>query len=111
MPPSRYSYFEPILDMKQDIWLRCHVHALEFLDGSTPVIVPANLKTGIRPHPRKGEVALNPAYEKIEGGLAARVLREGRKAAAEGPLRDLRVVLQPQGAGQPPSMNEYKTPL
>lgn len=110
-PFSRYSYFEPILDMKQDIWLRCHVHALEFLGSSTTVIVPGNLKTGIRPHPRKGEVALNPAYEEIEGGLAARVLRGGRKAAAEGPLRDLRVVLQPQGAGQLPSMNEYKTPL
>lgn len=110
-PFSRYSYFKPILDMKQDIWLRCHVHALEFLGGSTPVIVPGNLKTGVRPHPRKGEVALNPAYEEIEGGLAARVLRGGREAAAEGPLRDLRVVLQPQGAGQLPSMNEYKTPL
>lgn len=92
--------------MKQDIWPRRHVHALEFLGSSAPAIVPDNLKTGVRPHPRKGEVALNPAYEEIEGGLAARVLRGGRKAAAEGPLRDLRVVLQPHGAGQPPSMNE-----
>lgn len=92
--------------MKQDIWPLCHVHTLEFLSGSMPVIVPDNLKTGVRSHLQKGEIALNPAYEEIEGGLAARVLRGGRKAAAEGPLRDLRVVLQPHGAGQPPSMNE-----
>lgn len=59
-PLSRYSYVEPTLDMKQDTWLRCHVHAFEFLGGSTPMIVPDNLKTGVRSHAREGEVALTP---------------------------------------------------
>lgn len=87
-PLSRYSYFEPILDMKQDIWLRCHVHALEFLGGSTPVIVPDDLKTGVKPHPRKGKVALNPAYEEMSTHYGAavipvRVSRPRDKAGAE----------------------------
>lgn len=60
LPFNRYSYVEPTLDMKQDTWLRCHAHDFEFLGGSTPVIVPDNLKTGIRSHAREGEVALTP---------------------------------------------------
>lgn len=60
--------------MKQDIWPRCHVHALEFLGGSTPVIVPDNLKTGIRTHLRKGEVALNPACEEMPTHYGAAVI-------------------------------------
>lgn len=73
-PLSRYSYFEPTLDMKQDIWPHCHVHALEFLDRSTPVIVPDNLKTGVRSHLRKGEVTLNPTYEEMPTHYGAAVI-------------------------------------
>ena len=40
LPFSRYSYAEPTLDMKQDAWLRCHVHAFAFFGGCTPIIVP-----------------------------------------------------------------------
>ena len=58
LPFSRYSYVEPALDMKQDTWLRCHVHAFEFLGGATPCIAPDNLKTGVTAHPREGEVVL-----------------------------------------------------
>ena len=88
LPFSRYSYVEPTLDMRQDTWLRCHVHAFEFLGGSTPVIVPDNLKTGVRSHPREGEVALNPAYEEMAAHygaavIPARVRRPRDKAGAE----------------------------
>ena len=55
LPFSRMSYVEPTLDMKQDTWLRCHVHAFAYLGGSTPCIVPDNLKTGVESHPREGE--------------------------------------------------------
>lgn len=47
LPFSRYSYVEPTLDMKQDTWLLCHVHAFSFLGGATPCIVPDNLRTGV----------------------------------------------------------------
>lgn len=63
-------------------------NAFEFLGSSTPVIVPDNLKTGVRPHPREGEVALNPAYEEmaVHYGAAvipARLRRPRDKAGAE----------------------------
>lgn len=63
LPFSRYSYVEPTLDMKQDTWLLCHVHAFSFLGGATPCIVPDNLRTGVTAHPRAGEPVLNAAYE------------------------------------------------
>ena len=64
LPFSRYSYVEPAPDMKQDTWLRCHVRMFEFFGGSTPCIVPDNLKTGVTRHPREGEVVLNDAYRR-----------------------------------------------
>lgn len=88
LPFSRYSYVEPALDMKQDTWLRCHVHAFEFLGGATPCIVPDNLKTGVAAHPREGEVVLNAAYEDLAARygsavMPARVRRPRDKASAE----------------------------
>lgn len=65
LPFSRISYVEPTLDMKQDTWLRCHVHAFSYFGGSTPCIVPDNLKAGVKRHPREGEVELNDAYREM----------------------------------------------
>ena len=39
LPFSRLSYVEPTLDMREDTWLRCHVHAFAYMGGSTPCIV------------------------------------------------------------------------
>lgn len=88
LPFSRYSYVEPALDMGQDTWLLCHVHAFEFLGGSTPCIVPDNLKTGVKAHPRAGEVELNAAYEELAAHygsavIPARVRRPRDKPSAE----------------------------
>lgn len=88
LPFSRYSYVEPTLDMKQDTWLRCHVHAFEFFGGGVPAIVPDNLKTGVAGHPRDGEVKLNAAYEEMAAHygaavIPARVRRPRDKASAE----------------------------
>lgn len=33
LPYSQYSYVEPCLDMKQDTWLRCHIHMYQFFGG------------------------------------------------------------------------------
>ena len=53
LPFSRMSYVEPTLDMKQDTWLRCHVHAFAYLGGSTPCIVPDQPEDrGREPSPR-----------------------------------------------------------
>lgn len=74
LPFSRYSYVEPALDMKQDTWLRCHVHAFEFLGGATPCIAPDNLKTGVTAHPREGGVVLNAAYEDLAAHYGSAVM-------------------------------------
>lgn len=74
LPFSRMSYVEPTLDMKQDTWLRCHVHAFSYLGGSTPCIVPDNLKAGVARHPREGEVELNEAYREMAAHYGAAVM-------------------------------------
>ena len=74
LPFSRMSYVEPTVDMKQDTWLRCHVHAFAYLGGSTPCIVPDNLKTGVESHPREGEVVLNGAYREMAAHYGSAVM-------------------------------------
>lgn len=74
LPFSRYSYVEPTLDMKQDTWLRCHVHMYEFFGGSTPCLVPDNLKTGVTKHPKDGEVVLNESYREMAAHYSCAIL-------------------------------------
>lgn len=74
LPFSRYSHVEPTLDMKQDAWLRCHVHAFAFFGGCTPIIVPDNLLTGVKKHPKEGEVVLDEAYRELAAHYGAAVL-------------------------------------
>lgn len=74
LPFSRYSYVEPTLDMRQDTWLRCHVHMYEFFGGSTPCLVPDNLKTGVIKHPKDGEVVLNDSYREMAAHYSSAVL-------------------------------------
>ena len=74
LPFSRLSYVEPTLDMRQDTWLRCHVHAFSYFGGSTPCIVPDNLKAGVKRHPREGEVELNDAYREMAAHYGAAVM-------------------------------------
>ena len=74
LPFSRLSYVEPALDMREDTWLRCHVHAFAYIGGSTPCIVPDNLKTGVRAHPREGEVELNEAYREMAAHYGSAVM-------------------------------------
>lgn len=88
LPFSRYSYVKPTLDMKQETWLMCHVHAFEFFGGSTPRIVPDNLKTGVVKHPKEGEVILNGSYEELASHygsaiIPARARRPRDKPSAE----------------------------
>lgn len=74
LPFSRLSYVEPTLDMREDTWLRCHVHAFAYMGGSTPCIVPDNLRTGVRAHPREGEVELNEAYREMAAHYGSAVM-------------------------------------
>lgn len=87
LPFSRYAYVEACPDMREGAWLRCHVHAFDCFGGSTPIIVPDNLKTGVTSHGRE-EVVLNDAYREMAARycaavMPARVRRPKDKPSAE----------------------------
>ena len=87
LPFSRYAYVEACPDMREGTWLRCHVHAFSYFGGSTPIIVPDNLKTGVTSHGRE-EVVLNDGYRDMAAHycaavLPARVRHPKDKASAE----------------------------
>ena len=74
LPFSRYAFVEPRLDMRQESWLECHIAMYDWFGGSTPRLVPDNLKTGVVKHPRDGEVVLNDAYRELAAHYSAAVL-------------------------------------
>ena len=94
LPFSRYSYVEPTLDMTQDTWLRCHVHMFEFFGGSTPIIVPDNLRASVTAHPKEGEVVLNEAYQAMAAHyssavMATRICAPKDKPSVEGTVGNI----------------------
>lgn len=60
--------------MREDTWLRCHVHAFAYTGGSTPCIVPDNLRAGVRAHPREGEVEPSEAYREMAAHYGSAVM-------------------------------------
>ena len=65
LPYSQYSYAEVMSDMKQENWINAHVHMFAFFGGTTPIIYPDNLKTGVIKHPKDDDVVLNKAYQEM----------------------------------------------
>jgi transposase len=89
LPYSQYTYVEPCLDMKQNTWLRCHVHLYEFLGGVAIRTVCDNLKTGIISHPKEGDIILNEQYEALglhylTAIMPTQVKKPKQKASVEG---------------------------
>ena len=75
--------------MKQDSWLRCHIHMYEFLGGVPVKTVCDNLKTGVIKHPKEGEIVLNEAYEALGNHYMTAIMPTGvrkpkQKASVEG---------------------------
>lgn len=65
LPYSQYIYAEITDDMKQENWIIAHVHMFNFFNGTTPILVCDNLKTGVIKHPKNGEIILNDAYKEM----------------------------------------------
>lgn len=89
LPYSQYSYVEPCLDMKQDTWLRCHIHMYQFWGGVPVRTVCDNLKTGVIKHPKEGDIILNEAYESLGNYYCTAIMPTGvrkpkQKASVEG---------------------------
>lgn len=89
LPFSQYSYVEPCLRMKEDTWLKCHVHMYEFYGGITVRTVCDNLKTGVIKHPKEGDIILNDNYEALGSHYSTVIMPTGvrkpkQKASVEG---------------------------
>jgi len=48
LPCSGYAYAEGFLNRNQESWISAHVHAYEFFGGVTRLLIPDNLKTGVK---------------------------------------------------------------
>ena len=77
------------MDMKQNTWLRCHIHMYEFFKGVPVRTVCDNLKTGVIKHPKKGDIILNDDYDALAQHYVTAIMPTGvkkpkKKASVEG---------------------------
>lgn len=88
LPYSGYSYVEAFLDQKQEAWTNAHVNAYQFFGGTTRILVPDNLKTGVD-KVTKSETIINRVYQEMAqhydtAVIPARVKTPKDKASVEG---------------------------
>jgi transposase len=85
---SGYAYVEAFMSRNQGDWIAAHVNAYRFFGGSTRILVPDNLKTGVLKN-TKAEVVLNRTYHEMAehygtAVLPARVRKPKDKPSVEG---------------------------
>jgi transposase len=88
LPCSCYAYVEAFRNMKTENWIEAHVHAYRYFGGSTRILVPDNLKTGVIKNTRN-ELHLNRSYQEMAeyydtAVIPARVKSPQDKPNAEG---------------------------
>jgi len=91
LPCSCYTYVELCGNMKLENWLMCHVHAYSYFGGTTRLLMPDNLKTGVRSNTRY-ETVLNRSYQEMASYydtavVPARVEHPRDKPHAEGTVK------------------------
>jgi transposase len=59
---SRTMYLEFTVSADMAWWLRCHLHAFQYLNGVTTEILHDNLKTAVITHAGDGRIRWNPRY-------------------------------------------------
>ena len=62
LPSSKYSYVEAFLSMELESWIVAHVNAYGYFGGSTKMLVPDNLKTGVT-KADKYDPTINKTYQ------------------------------------------------
>jgi len=70
---SNYTYAEAQWSQELPNWIGGHVRAFAFLDGVPEVVVPDNLKAGVK-HPCRYEPDLNPTYQDLANHYGIAVL-------------------------------------
>jgi transposase len=88
LPYSGYSYVEAFLSQNQEAWVMAHVNAYQFFGGTTRILVPDNLKTGVD-KVTKAETIINRIYQEMAqhyetAVIPARVKSPRDKATVEG---------------------------
>jgi len=88
LPYSGYSYTEAFLTQNQESWTNGHIHAFEYFGGTTRIITPDNLKTGVENASRKN-LTINKSYSELAehygcAVIPARVRKPRDKATVEG---------------------------
>lgn len=80
--------------MKQEDWITAHIHAYGFFGGVADILVPDNLKTGVK-QTKHGEAVLNEQYQQELAQhygtviIPARVQTPKDKASVEGTVGNL----------------------
>ncbi len=85
---SNYTYAEATWTQKLPDWIGSHIRTFEFLGGVTEVIVPENLKSGVK-HASYYDPEINPTYRDLAqhygvAVLPARPYKPKDKAKVEG---------------------------
>ncbi|MCL2776028.1 MAG: IS21 family transposase [Oscillospiraceae bacterium] len=93
LPYSGYSYVEAFLSQNQEAWTAAHVHMYNYFGGSTRILIPDNLKTGIEKN-TKTETVVNRIYQEMAqhydtAVIPARVYRPKDKSSVEGTVGDI----------------------
>lgn len=88
LPYSGYAYVEAFLSQNQESWISAHVNMYNFFGGSTRILVPDNLKTGVD-KVTKSETLINRTYQEMAqhydtAVIPARVRTPKDKATVEG---------------------------
>lgn len=52
-------------NMRTENWIQAHVHMFHFFGGTTPMIYPDNLKTGVTSHPKDDDPFINSPYDEM----------------------------------------------
>ena len=93
LPFSMLSFIYACPDMKISSWIDCHIRMFEYFDGVPRLLVPDNLKTGVKSNKKYEDPVLNKAYQEMADHygitiIPARVKAPKDKAAAEGAVGD-----------------------
>jgi transposase len=70
---SNYTFAEATWTQQLPDWIGSHVRAFEFIGGVTEILVPDNLKSGVK-HPSYYDPELNPTYRDLAAHYGVTVL-------------------------------------
>ena len=93
VPYSGYAYVEAFLSMNSENWIAAHVNAYNHFNGSTRMLVPDNLKTGVDRVERYTPVINKSYHEMAEhygtAVIPARVRKPKDKPSVEGTVGNI----------------------